>query len=1019
MALNPQLDRAPVPTGVGYSSGAGSGDRSGALLGQAKQATLEGLGATLETLANTADTTVKHKIYADVNKEVDATRALFGVDDATTVAAAGGPGIPPADVEAARAKLTRLQNAYETGAIKPSDYYARLTSQTKQLKSRFPGYEAEVDQMIQSSTGVNPANALVTSLRQEADAAASAKDAAAVRWENYEKQNQGDIERALPGYFLKDAAERPNQQVVMDAVSRLQAQDARVSSLKAELELKQSQRTLGQDVLLDGARQVGAERSTQIISGAMSVIGNDYQEIRQRLSEALTNPTEISAEEQGKLQMETTQLMLAATTQLQTELSTGAFATLNPADRNAIIQDALKPIQSMVDAINNKDYGLLQAHATVIKATEDAAARKIIQNGGEVMERIIGMKAILPPEAFSQWMTQPENLSAIVEATRLSVGSAVGTGEDVTLNGTIDELSSTPGVPANTISTIVGDAIRMIANPMAGSAEVATRNIEFLYGPGANNVITRFNDTQQATIFAKVFAPDVSAAIKQQWAKDNPDLFAMYKKSAMTQFQQISRPLIDDINQLPESWDQIVDVSFNRSTGQLEVRPSEGMIGNTRFDAFQGTVFSPDPDMTEIAQRQIIEKYRDLNKLLLSLKGIYDVEGKDFGNDVDLVLQTMGVRYSNPLSPDERQERPDLSKRKVSDINPTVNDLLTFVQSLEAPGGFNQVSGGALEDLENMTVNEVLDLQRSMIRNKETPSSAVGGMQIIRKTLAGLVESNNLTGDEFFTEDLQRQLGIALMEGRGLQKYLNGKITADQFADNLAKEWAALPLSNGRSAYAGVGKNKALTDRATVLKEISKLSGNAVMQYPDVDLTEWELDPELLPSPAIDEATLVDEEGNYITEPTSEPDISVYDNIPDVDGNGNAGQKDKFMQWNNDPVGNHATRLASVKPELQSVVTRAQEISGVKFVVASGKRTAEEQALAREFGWSTKKDSRHEHEDAVDIWVLDENGKVTFEPEKYKEVAAAMEQAATELEVPVDWGGSWKSPDIPHFELSK
>lgn len=875
MALNPQLGQTQVPVGIGYSSGAGSGDKSAALRGQATQATLEGFGQTMETLAGTADAVVKQKLYSDVNTEVDATRALFGAEDATTAAA----GAAPTDLSNAKAKLSRLNNAYQNGDLKASDYYARLNVQVKQLKNRYPGYEAEVDQMIASATGVNPANALVSALRSEADAAATATDAAHSRWETWTRTNAGDIERAFPGYFTMPDEKKPSTQVVEDGVARLKAQDARISSVTQELALKKAQKSLTDEELLDGARQVGAERSNQIVSGSFSTLGPDFKTIQQNLNKAMTDPGSVSPEEQQQLQMGTTQLLLTATSQLQMELSTGPYASLDPTKRNEIIQDAMKPIQAMVDAINNKDYGLLQANAAFVEASKDSAGRALIENGGQVIQDLLAMKAVInDPNVFSRWISMPENMSAVEQALRTKIKADVATNDpNVTLNSTVDTLEGTSGAPKGATQGIVLDALGVITN-LSNPASLAISNLKFLYGAGSENFATRFKDTQQATVFATIFAPNVSAAVKQQWAKDNPELWQQYKKSAMVQFQQIARPLIDDINQTPQEYADLVDVTFNQTTGQLEVRPSDKMLMVSGMNG-QG----PDLFATQIAQDESTRRYRDLNKLLLSLKGLYDVEGKDFGKDVDAVLQTMGVRYSNPLSPDERQVRPDLSKRQTSDINPSVNEMLSFIASLEAPGGFNQVSGGAFKDLENMTVDEVIKMQGEMVTGGTTPSSAVGGMQIIRSTLAGLKEKHNLTGKEFFSEQLQRQLGVALMEGRGLSDYLNGKIDAETFANNLAREWAALPLDNGKSAYAGDGKNKALTDRATLMAQVSKLSGQTAMNFPGVDLTDWELDPALLAPTNIDTLTQTDVNGNYINAPLEEP--LPDPNAPPLDSN--------------------------------------------------------------------------------------------------------------------------------------
>ena len=61
--------------------------------------------------------------------------------------------------------------------------------------------------------------------------------------------------------------------------------------------------------------------------------------------------------------------------------------------------------------------------------------------------------------------------------------------------------------------------------------------------------------------------------------------------------------------------------------------------------------------------------------------------------------------------------------------------------------------------------------------------------------------------------------------------------------------------------------------------------------------------------------------------------------------------------------------------------------------------------------------SKHLVGKAVDL-VAYVDGKVSWEKQHYHTIASAMEQAATELNVKIRWGGSFKSFfDGPHFEL--
>ena len=138
-------------------------------------------------------------------------------------------------------------------------------------------------------------------------------------------------------------------------------------------------------------------------------------------------------------------------------------------------------------------------------------------------------------------------------------------------------------------------------------------------------------------------------------------------------------------------------------------------------------------------------------------------------------------------------------------------------------------------------------------------------------------------------------------------------------------------------------------------------------------------------------------------------------------------------------------RLATVHINLQRVTRRALALSSVDFSVTQGRRTLDEQM--RLFGrgrteaqcvragvpkqyaqpnvarvtWTLN--SNHLAGNAVDVAPFingklewDENGKLGLWPV----IAKAFKDAASELGVPIQWGGDWvKNKDRPHFELSR
>lgn len=110
-------------------------------------------------------------------------------------------------------------------------------------------------------------------------------------------------------------------------------------------------------------------------------------------------------------------------------------------------------------------------------------------------------------------------------------------------------------------------------------------------------------------------------------------------------------------------------------------------------------------------------------------------------------------------------------------------------------------------------------------------------------------------------------------------------------------------------------------------------------------------------------------------------------------------------------------KLTGVHPELVRVVRRAIEITHTDFTVIEGLRSIERQKSLYNLGQSKTLRSRHLTGHAVDLAAL-VDGVINWEPEVYANIAQAMKAAAVELDVPVQWGGDWKTfKDYVHWQL--
>lgn len=170
-----------------------------------------------------------------------------------------------------------------------------------------------------------------------------------------------------------------------------------------------------------------------------------------------------------------------------------------------------------------------------------------------------------------------------------------------------------------------------------------------------------------------------------------------------------------------------------------------------------------------------------------------------------------------------------MDNKKLS-VDPTsYKPLLDLIASVESKGNYNAHFGNATNSelrFTSMTIAEVQQWQHEFVAQGNA-SSAVGRYQIIDSTLSGLITDLDLNTKQKFDEATQDKLAIALLERRGSEKYINQELTPEEFAANLAMEWAALPkvLGDNSSAsyYAGDGLNAALVKKETVLQAVQRL----------------------------------------------------------------------------------------------------------------------------------------------------------------------------------------------------
>jgi len=170
----------------------------------------------------------------------------------------------------------------------------------------------------------------------------------------------------------------------------------------------------------------------------------------------------------------------------------------------------------------------------------------------------------------------------------------------------------------------------------------------------------------------------------------------------------------------------------------------------------------------------------------------------------------------------KKLRKPEQAFGDLIDNAKGVKGLLDFIAQIESGGNYNAYYGHAgnqnQPQFTGMLLKSVQDWQNKRVA--AGGQSAAGRYQIIRTTLNEEIEKLGLdVNTERYSMPVQDKLAESLLEKRKLSKFLDGSLTLEGFGNNLAMEWAALPvlspivggqgvmLKPGQSYYSGDGLN--------------------------------------------------------------------------------------------------------------------------------------------------------------------------------------------------------------------
>jgi muramidase (phage lysozyme) len=139
-----------------------------------------------------------------------------------------------------------------------------------------------------------------------------------------------------------------------------------------------------------------------------------------------------------------------------------------------------------------------------------------------------------------------------------------------------------------------------------------------------------------------------------------------------------------------------------------------------------------------------------------------------------------------------------------------VGKIFDLISKAESPRmGYDAVQHGARIKPSKRPTQMTLAEIDAWIRATPGQPHAIGRYQMIPDTFRRLVRQAGLPPNTIFSPQVQDRMAYILLEDAGFSAAQDGLMSRQTFMNNLAKIWAGLPTSSGKSHYHGYAGNKA------------------------------------------------------------------------------------------------------------------------------------------------------------------------------------------------------------------
>lgn len=524
----------------------------------------EGTGDILSSAVKAVDTGIKMGIERDVRTGFENTIKPI----METV---------PDELKKSGSAMEALQTAYEQGKISDVYYTGQLVTLNKNLRSKYPGYEDYVDEMVQGITGIRPANSYRNALLQQFEDEKSAREKEATSWDTWVKQNEAYIYQVAPDYFTNtdkyDQAELRTAVVKKKAdATYIEDESARLSLLASQDKLTKEQATESSTIILN-----------DIVSSSLSANSNatfginpsNFLKQIQEMSTSGPSPEEYNSLVTGFAQTKATiRMALEKRANQVDEYGNSIYKLVGATETKNIIDQAMAQYDQIEELLTNKEFGLAGYYTRLNTMGNDRELNRVLNASPEL--RTANALAQIDRSLSTLYITESGKQDGIFKDIAPEVTARIVTGED-NLDSVVDRAVSSNGSEqdkAGVINATLNNLLETIKSGNATPEQIVAAG-ESLFNQ--EKLWTYINPDESLRFYTKLFNPEVTNALISNGDKELLNTYYQQARERIFSIPELTKAAAA-LNDTQQDWKSFFEVQFNPSSGRLELLVKKGGV---------------------------------------------------------------------------------------------------------------------------------------------------------------------------------------------------------------------------------------------------------------------------------------------------------------------------------------------------------------------------------------------------------------------------------------------------------